>query len=97
MLAAATLAPGYAVLELDAAPAGKLRVGAAADGAAAISVLAAGDCAWREGFAASGLDGLPRTGAGYDDGGVEVNVDIPKEAWTHAFPDGARIERVFCD
>jgi hypothetical protein len=33
----------------------------------------------------------------YDEGGVEVNAEIPVEAWTHVFPDGAAIEQVTCE
>lgn len=67
-LASRTLEPGYAVLELEGAPGGPLRIGAAPDGAGGLSLLAADDCSWRDGFAGRDLDGLVRTGAGYDDG-----------------------------
>jgi hypothetical protein len=40
-----------------------------------------------------GVDLLVR----YDEGGVEANADIPGEAWTHTFPDGAKIEHVACE
>jgi len=33
----------------------------------------------------------------YDEGGVEVNAEIPAEAWTHVFPDGATVEQVGCE
>ena len=33
----------------------------------------------------------------YDEGGVEANAEIPAEAWTHVFPDGAAIEQVDCE
>jgi hypothetical protein len=33
----------------------------------------------------------------YDEGAVETAADIPAEAWTHVFPDGAAIERVDCE
>jgi len=33
----------------------------------------------------------------YDADGVEPNADIPSEAWTHTFPDGAKIEHVACE
>jgi hypothetical protein len=33
----------------------------------------------------------------YDEGGVEVNPDIPAEAWTHVFPEGATVEQVSCE
>jgi hypothetical protein len=33
----------------------------------------------------------------YDDEGVEINVDLPEDAWTQSFPDGARVEPVTCD
>ena len=42
---------------------------------------------------ADGVDLLVR----YDEGGVEVNADIPAEAWIHNFPDGAKIEHVTCE
>jgi hypothetical protein len=32
----------------------------------------------------------------YDDDGVEVDVDLPQDAWTQSFPDGADVERVEC-
>lgn len=32
----------------------------------------------------------------YDDDGVELNVDLPGDAWTQSFPDGAEVERVEC-
>jgi outer membrane biogenesis lipoprotein LolB len=33
----------------------------------------------------------------YDEGGVEVNAEIPAEAWSHVFPDGATVEQVDCE
>jgi hypothetical protein len=33
----------------------------------------------------------------YDEGGVEVNAEIPAEAWTHVFPDGATVAQVNCE
>lgn len=33
----------------------------------------------------------------YDDGGVELNVKMPADAWDHSFPDGANVEHVTCD
>jgi hypothetical protein len=33
----------------------------------------------------------------YDDGGVELNVKMPADAWDHSFPDGAHVEHVTCD
>lgn len=32
----------------------------------------------------------------YDDDGVELNVDLPGDAWTKSFPAGAEVERVEC-
>jgi len=32
----------------------------------------------------------------YDEGGVEVNVKLPDDAWRQAFPDGATVEQVTC-
>jgi hypothetical protein len=32
----------------------------------------------------------------YDDGGVEVNVELPEDAWGQSFPAGADVERVEC-
>ncbi|MBW2276496.1 MAG: DUF4292 domain-containing protein [Deltaproteobacteria bacterium] len=32
----------------------------------------------------------------YDEDGVEINVDLPKDAWTQSFPAGADVERVEC-
>jgi len=33
----------------------------------------------------------------YDEGGVEVNAEIPADAWTHVFPEGAAVEQVTCE
>jgi outer membrane biogenesis lipoprotein LolB len=33
----------------------------------------------------------------YDADGVEPNADIPSEAWTLTFPEGAKVEHVACD
>jgi hypothetical protein len=33
----------------------------------------------------------------YDEEGVEVNVDLPDDAWIQSFPEGARVEPVTCD
>jgi hypothetical protein len=32
----------------------------------------------------------------YDEGGVEVDVELPADAWTQSFPDGATVEPVDC-
>jgi hypothetical protein len=32
----------------------------------------------------------------YDEGGVELNVDLPQDAWTQEFPAGAKVEPVEC-
>ncbi len=71
VLAARTIDPGYALLDLDRAPEGKLAIGSAEEGAPALELLPADDCSWRGGFAGMDLDDMPRTGAGYDDGGGE--------------------------
>lgn len=69
VLASRTLEPGFAVLDLEGAPEGTLRVGFADEGEGSLSVRAADDCSWRDGFAGRDLDDRPRAGAGYDDGG----------------------------
>jgi outer membrane biogenesis lipoprotein LolB len=33
----------------------------------------------------------------YDEGAVEADAEIPAEAWTHVFPDGAAVEQVTCE
>ena len=33
----------------------------------------------------------------YDEGAVEADAEIPAEAWTHVFPDGASVEQVGCE
>jgi hypothetical protein len=43
---------------------------------------------------------MPREGADvllrYDEGTVEINADLPAEAWSQAFPEGAVVESVLC-
>ena len=33
----------------------------------------------------------------YEEDGVEVNVDLPNDAWDQTVPDGARLEQLTCD